>query len=74
MERFLIKQPEPLVAIKNVKDKNASIDELFGHSGLVGGSTVTFDFLYKMALVYSIARKIAPNRTGWHIYNYVGML
>ena len=74
MERFLIKQPEPLVAIKNVKDKNASIDELFGHSGLVSGSTITFDFLYKMALVYSIARKIAPNRTGWHIYNYVGML
>ena len=54
--------------------RSTSIDELFGHSGLVGGSTVTFDFLYKMALVYSIARKIAPNRTGWHIYNYVGML
>jgi len=70
METFLVKQPEPMVALKKLKEENISVTDLVGVNG-VSTTYITMPFIYKIALIYETARKIAPNRTGWHIFKFV---
>lgn len=70
MEQFIAKQPEPLVALKRIRDEGKTISEL---AGVPHGTTVNIDYslVEKLALVYLKARKQAPNRNGWHIFKFV---
>lgn len=72
METFLSKQPKPLIALQRIKEEGISIDELIGIN--MASGNINYELIHSIALAYSAAKKVTPNRTGWHIFKYAGQV